>query len=396
LKEALQIWLDHRRVVVVRRSETRLEQVEDRLEVLSGYMVAFLNLDEVIRIIRFEDHPKDELIKTFSLTERQAEAILNMRLRSLRKLEELEIRNEQTRLEDERDGLKALIGDESLQWKSVDKEIAAVKKTFGPDTEIGKRRTDFADAPAADLANAVEEALIVKEPITIVLSKMGWIRALKGHQDDITGLKHKDGDETAFAVKAVTTDKLLMFASDGRFFTLDAAKLPGGRGFGEPLRLMIDLEEDSEPISLFRFEPERRLLLAQTSGHGFIVSEKDLPASKRAGRQVLNVQNGEMAMCAIPVSGDKVAVLGKNKKLLVFPVSEIPEMMRGKGVRLMGGKGGQVADIAVFNGEDGLVRVDPAGRRHLVEHWKAYEARRAQAGKMAPKGFSNLRFDSRG
>ena len=395
LKDALQIWLDHRREVVVRRSKSRLAQVEDRLEVLSGYMIAFLNLDEVIRIIRFEDHPKDELIKTFSLSDRQAEAILNMRLRSLRKLEEMEIRDEQTRLEAERDELKALIADETRQWTLVDSEIADVKKTFAKSTDLGKRRTDFADAPAADLANAVEEALIIKEPITVVLSKMGWIRALKGHQDDLTALKHKDGDETAFAVKATTTDKLLMFASDGRFFTLDAAKLPGGRGFGEPLRLMIDLEEDAEPISLFRFEPERRLLIAQTSGHGFIVAEKDLPASKRAGRQVLNVQSGETAMCAIAVSGDKVAVLGKNKKLLVFPVSEIPEMTRGKGVRLLGGKDGKVADLAVFNSDEGLVRIDPAGRRHGVEHWKAYEAKRAQAGKMAPKGFSNLRFDSR-
>ncbi len=228
LKEALQIWLDHRRVVVVRRATTRLEHVEDRLEVLSGFMVAYLNLDEVIRIIRFEDHPKDELIKTFSLTDRQAEAILNMRLRSLRKLEEMEIRDEQSRLEGERDELNALIADESLQWKKVDSEVADVKKRFGPNTELGKRRTTFADAPAADLADMVEEALIPREPITIVLSRMGWVRALKGHTDDVTGIKHKDGDETAFSLKAETTDKILMLTTDGRVYTLDAPSFPAG------------------------------------------------------------------------------------------------------------------------------------------------------------------------
>ncbi|MFW5660095.1 MAG: DNA topoisomerase IV subunit A [Oceanicaulis sp.] len=395
LKEALQIWLDHRREVVVRWSETRLSKVEDRLEVLAGYMIAFLNLDEVIRIIRYEDHPKDELIKAFSLTDRQAEAILNMRLRSLRKLEEMEIRGEKEKLEGERAELKALIGDEGLQWKKVDEQIADVKKRFGPNTAIGKRRTDFADAPHADLADAVEEALIAREPVTVVLSKMGWIRALKGHQDDLSSLKHKDGDETLFAVKAETTDKILMFTTDGRFFTLDAAKLPGGRGFGEPVRLMVDLDESAEPVALFRYEPERKLLIAQTSGHGFIVAEKDLPAQKRAGRQVLNVQAGEKAMTAIPVAGDRVAVLGENKKLLIFAANEIPEMTRGKGVRLMGGKGGQIADITVFDKEAGLVRIDPAGRRHEIDNWELFEAKRAQAGRMAPRGFTSKKFDAR-
>ena len=395
LKEALQIWLDHRREVAVRWSEARLAKVEDRLEVLAGYMIAFLNLDEVIRIIRYEDHPKEELIKAFSLSDRQAEAILNMRLRSLRKLEEMEIKGEKEKLEGERDELKALIADEALQWKKVDGEIADVRKRFGPNTAIGKRRTDFADAPAADLADAVEEALIAREPVTVVLSKMGWIRALKGHQDDLSGLKHKDGDETLFAVKAETTDKILLFTTDGRFFTLDASKLPGGRGFGEPVRLMVDLDESAEPVALFRYEPERKLLIAQSSGHGFIVAEKDLPAQKRAGRQVLNVQAGEKAVTAIPVAGDRVAVLGENKKLLIFAANEIPEMSRGKGVRLMGGKGGQVADITVFDSETGLVRIDPAGRRHEIENWELFEAKRAQAGRMAPRGFNAKKFDAR-
>ncbi len=395
LKEALQIWLDHRRVVVTRRAKKRLEQVEDRLEVLAGYLVAYLNIDEVIRIIRFEDHPKATLIETFHLSERQAEAILNMRLRALRKLEEMEIKGEEQKLQAERAELTALIGDDDLQWKRVDSEIVEVKKRFGKDTDLGARRTSYADAPAADLADAVEEALIAREPITVVLSKMGWIRALKGHVDDVSGIKHKDGDETQFAIKAETTDKLLLFATDGRVFTFEGAKLPGGRGFGEPVRLTIDLDEAASPIALMRFEPERKLLLAQSSGHGFVVAEKDLPAIKRAGRQVLNVQAGERMICAIPASGDTVAVLGKNKKLLVFSLSEIPEMARGKGVRLMGGKGGVVADISVFHAADGLVRIDPAGRRHEVDTWKLYEAKRAQAGRMAPKGFSNLKFDAR-
>lgn len=395
LREALQIWLDHRRVVVTRRAAKRLEAVEDRLEVLAGYLIAYLNLDEVIRIIRFEDEVKAKLISTFDLTERQAEAILNMRLRALRKLEEMEIKGEEERLQQERDELNALIASEELQWKKVDAEIAEVKKTFAKDTALGKRRTTFADAPADDLADAVEEALIAREPVTVVLSKMGWIRALKGHQDDLSTVKHKDGDETAFSVKAETTDKLLMFATNGRVFTLDASKLPGGRGFGEPVRLMVDLDEDAQPVALLRHDPGRKLLLAQTSGHGFIAEEKELPASKRAGRQVLNVQDGETMTFVIEALGDRVAVLGKNKKLLVFPLAEIPEMTRGKGVRLMGGKGGAVADIAVFNGSEGLVRIDPAGRRHEVETWKLYEAKRAQAGRMAPKGFSNLKFDAR-
>ncbi|WP_286799990.1 DNA topoisomerase IV subunit A [Oceanicaulis sp. UBA2681] len=395
LKEALQIWLNHRREVVVRRATRRLEQVEDRLEVLSGFMVAYLNLDEVIRIIRFEDHPKDQLISTFSLTDRQAEAILNMRLRSLRKLEEMEIRDEQTRLEGERDELTALIGDEDLQWKKVDSEVADVKKRFGPNTPLGKRRTTFADAPDADFADMVEEALIPREPITIVLSRMGWIRALKGHTDDVTGIKHKDGDETLFSLKAETTDKILMLTTDGRVYTLDASKLPGGRGFGEPVRLLIDMDESAEPVALFKYKADRKLLLASTSGHGFVVAEKDLPAIKRAGRQVLNVIDGHKAMMALPVAGDRIAVLGENKKLLVFNADEIPEMVRGKGVRLLGGKSGDVADISIFNAEEGLVRVDPAGRRHLVEDWRYYEGKRASAGKLAPRGFSNKSFGGR-
>ena len=396
LKEALRIWLDHRQVVVVRRARARLEKVEDRLEVLAGYIIAFLNLDEVIRIIREEDEPRPVLMAAFGLTERQAEAILNMRLRSLRKLEEMTLRAEADTLGGERTALQELIADEAVQWKAVDSEIAEVKKRFGPATPLGKRRTEFADAPSADLSDAVDEALIAREPITVILSRMGWIRALKGHVDDLSALKHKDGDETLFAVKAETTDKLLLFTTDGRWFTLDAAKLPGGRGFGEPVRLMVDAADDADPVALMRHDPGRKLLLASTSGHGFVVEEKELPASKRAGRQVLTLAAGARAMAAVPVTGDRVAVLGENRKLLVFPLDDMPEMVRGKGVRLIGGsKQAGLADITVFASQEGLVRIDPAGRRHLVEDWRLFEGRRAQAGKLAPKGFSSKRFDGR-
>lgn len=396
LKEALRIWLDHRQVVVVRRARARLEKVEYRLEVLAGYIIAFLNLDEVIRIIREEDEPRPVLMAAFGLTERQAEAILNMRLRSLRRLEEMTLRAEADTLGGERSALQELIADEAVQWKAVDSEIAEVKKRFGPATPLGKRRTEFADAPSADLSDAVDEALIAREPITVILSRMGWIRALKGHVDDLSTLKHKDGDETLFAVKAETTDKLLLFTTDGRWFTLDAAKLPGGRGFGEPVRLMVDAADDADPVSLLRHDPARKLLLASTSGHGFVVEEKELPASKRAGRQVLTLAAGARAMAAVAVTGDRVAVLGEHRKLLVFPLEDMPEMVRGKGVRLIGGsKQAGLADITVFASEEGLVRIDPAGRRHLVEDWRLFEGRRAQAGKLAPKGFSSKRFDGR-
>jgi len=396
LRETLQIWLDHRREVVVRRARTRLAKVEDRLEVLAGYIVAFLNLDEVIRIIREGDEPKSELMAAFDLTERQAEAILNMRLRSLRKLEEIELKKEASALQKERTELEALLGSSALQWKAVDGEIAEVETAFGPETELGRRRTGFGDAPADDIAGKVEEALVVREPVTVVLSSMGWIRALKGHQDDLSALKHKDGDETAFSVKCETTDKLVLFATDGRFYTLDPAKLPGGRGFGEPVRLQIDLPEDSGAVSLRKHEPGRKLLVASSEGQGFVVAEADVLAQKKAGKQVLNVPVEGEAMCAAPADGDRVAVLGSNRKLLVFPLSEIPEMTRGKGVKLLGGKGAKLADVTVFAAEEGLAWIDGAGRRHGVEDWALYEAKRAQAGRIAPKGFSKAnRFDAR-
>jgi topoisomerase-4 subunit A len=396
LKETLRIWIDHRREVAVRRAQTRLGKVEDRLEVLAGYMIVYADLDEVIRIIRFEDKPKETLMSTFDLTERQTEAILNMRLRALRKLEELEIRKEDDALRGERKSLKELIGSSALQWEKVDGEIGEVEKYYGPKTELGKRRTVFGDAPAAD-AGAAIEAFVVREPITAVLSERGWVRALKGHISDVTDLKFKEGDRSAFAIKCETTDKLLMFATDGKFYTLEASKLPGGRGHGEPVRLHVDLPEDAAPIGLFKYDPERTLLIASGAGQGFRIQEKDCIAMKKGGKQILNLIDGDEALLCIPAMGDRCAVIGENKKLLAFALDEIPQMTRGKGVRLLGGKGAKLADATVFSSEDGLSWLDGAGRRHNLDDWVMWMAKRAQAGKIVPRGFPrSLRFAPRG
>ena len=394
LKEALRQWVDHRRVVVVRRAETRLAKVEDRLEVLAGYIIVYADLDEVIRIIRFEDEPKQTLMATFSLTERQAEAILNMRLRALRKLEELAIRTEESSLKDERTGLKSLIGSEAEQWTKVDSEIEAVGEEFGPRTPLGKRRTRFGDAPETS-ADAVAEALIVREPIMAVISDKGWVRALKGHGHDIAAIAFKEGDRALFAVKCETTDKLILFATDGKFYAIDASKLPGGRGHGEPLRLHAGLPEDAAPVALFKHDPKRRLLVASAAANGFVVREEDVFASKKGGKQVLNVGDGEAIVCT-PVDGDHVAVLGQNKKLIIFPLDELPEMTRGKGVRLLGGKGALLADATVFKAEEGLSWIDGAGRRQSADDWRNWLGKRAQAGKVQPKGFPKTsRFSPR-
>ena len=363
---------------------------------LAGYLIVYADLDEVIRIIRFEDEPKAKLMATFELSDRQAEAILNMRLRALRKLEELEIRKEDDRLRAERKELKALIGDEGKQWDEVKGEVAEVGAYYAETTPLGKRRTVFGDAP--DIAgDAPIEAFVVREPITAVLSERGWVRALKGHINDVTELKFKEGDLSAFAVKCETTDKLLMFATDGKFYTLEASKLPGGRGHGEPVRLHVDLPDDAAPIGLFKYDPERTLLVASTGNTGFRIQEKDCVAMKKGGKQILNLMEGDEALLCIPAMGDMCALIGEHKKLLVFPLEDIPMMSRGKGVRLMGGKGARLADATTFSAEDGLTWLDGAGRRFNLDDWQLWTAKRAQAGKMAPRGFPrSLRFAPRG
>ncbi|MEP3653311.1 MAG: DNA topoisomerase IV subunit A [Litorimonas sp.] len=386
LREVLQSWLDHRREVLLRRSRQRLAKIADRLEVLDGYMIAFLNLDEVIRIIRFEDKPKQELINAFGLTERQAEAILNMRLRALNKLQEIEIKGEHDKLSLERDELNKLVSTDSLQWDAISEQVREVRDIYGPKTELGARRTTFDVAPEIDVDLAT--AFITKEPITVVMSEKGWIRAMKGKLDDVSGLKFKEGDKLAFAVPAETTDKIIVFSTNGKFYTLGADKLPGGRGNGEPIRLLVDMENDHSPIGMFVHDPERELIVASSDGYGFRVSEADIIASTRGGRKTLNVKGDAEALRVVQTKGDKIATIGENRKILVFNVEELPVMTRGKGVRLQKFKDGGLSDITTFNAEEGLTFLDTSARRNEVPDWNLLEGKRAQAGRMAPRGFS--------
>jgi topoisomerase-4 subunit A len=388
LAEALREWLDHRRDVLLRRSRYRLDQIAHRLEVLGGYLVAYLNLDEVIRIIREEDEPKASLIATFSLTDVQAEAILNMRLRSLRRLEEMEIRKEHDALSAEQDKLNKLVGSEGAQWRAIAKEIRDTRKTYGPETALGRRRTTFAAAPTVH-EDAFTEALVEREPVTIVVSQKGWIRALKGHVQDLSNLQFKGDDSLGHAFFAETTSKVMVLATNGRFFTLEAAKLPGGRGHGEPVRLMIDLEQEAEIVSVFAYQPGRRLLLASKEGRGFIVPEDDCVANTRKGKQVLVVDAPDAALAAVAVEGDTVAVIGDNRKLLLFQLSQVPEMTRGRGVRLQKYREGGLSDLKVFTLDDGLTWQDTSGRTWTVKlpELAEWQGERASAGRLPPKGF---------
>ena len=385
LREALRSWLEHRKEVLVRRSNFRLDKIEKRLEVLEGYLKAYLNLDEVIRIIREEDEPKPALIKRFKLTDNQAEAILNMRLRSLRKLEEMEIRGEHKELTAEQKNLKALVRSDAKQWERVAEEIREVRNTFGPKTKLGARRTQFSDAPKVEYVPV--EAMIEKEPITVVCSKKGWIRSMKGHLAADADIKFKEGDGPRFTLHAETTDKILLFATDGRFYTLDAAKLPGGRGHGEPVRLMIDLDESREIVELFVHQPGRKLIVASHEGNGFVVPEDDVVAMRRAGKQVLNVTGTDEAVACAIVQGDHVAVIGENRKLVIFPLKEVNEMTRGKGVRLQRYKDGGLGDIKTFTLKQGLIAYDRSDRARTFDALKEWLGQRAQAGRLPPKGF---------
>ena len=388
LSEVLLEWLGHRFEVLRRVSGYRLGKIEDRLEILGGLLVAYLNLDEVIAIIRNEDEPKPVLIRRFDLTDRQAEAILNMRLRSLRKLEEIEIARERDTLETERKRLEELLGSQGLQRRAIDGELKDLIKAFGPDTALGRRRTGFGDAPAHDVAD-IEKAMIEREAITVIVSAKGWVRALKGHADDTSSLTFKQDDSLKFALKAETTDELLLFSTGGKVFTLSANALPGGRGHGEPLRLMVDLEEGQDIVGLRVFRPEGKLLLAAASGRGFVVPEKEIVARTRKGKQVLGVDGGDELARIAEAEGDTVAIVGRNRKLLVFPLDQLPEMTRGKGVRLQRYKDGGIADVKVFKGADGLTWTDSAGRQYTrsLDDLAEWCSDRASAGRMAPQGF---------
>ncbi len=385
LKEVLRAFLDHRRDVLLRRSQHRLEKIDHRLEVLEGYIKAFLNLDRVIEIIRNEDEPKPIMMEEFILTEVQAEAILNMRLRSLRRLEEMELKREHEALTLERAGIVELLGDEDLQWKTIATQIRETRKTFGKDYHAGARRSQFAEA--LEIEDVPIEAMIEREPITVVCSKMGWIRAMSGHIALDRELKFKDGDEARFIFHAETTDRLLVFGTNGRFYTLSASQLPGGRGMGEPVRLMVDLPNEAEIVDLFIHVPDRKMLVASTAGDGFVASENDVVAQTRTGKQVLNVRGETRALTCKPVAGDHVAVVGENRKVLVFPVDELPEMARGKGVRLQKYKDGGLSDIRTFELAAGLTWLDPAGRTRTETDLAEWIGKRAGTGRMAPRGF---------
>jgi topoisomerase-4 subunit A len=397
LRDVLGEWLDHRKDVLVRRTRFRLAEIARRLEILAGYLIAYLNLDEVIRIIRQEDEPKPALIARFKLVEAQAEAILNMRLRALRKLEEMEIRRENDALKKEERDLKALLKSDKDQWEKISGQIRETREKYGKKTDLGRRRTDFAAAPALDVD--VDQALIEKEPITVVCSEKGWIRTMRGHIEDTAGLVYKEGDRGKFVLSAETTDQVMIFASSGKFFTLDASKLPGGRGHGEPVRLMADLEASDSIVSLFVHRPGRRLLVAASDGNGFIVAEDECVATMRKGKQVLNIKlPAEAQACAVvPEGADHVAVVGENRKLLIFPLSDLPEMARGRGVRLQKYKQGGLSDAIAFVLKDGLTWVDSAGRTWNVTDLKEWVGERAQAGRLPPKGFPRSnRFNHRG
>ena len=394
LAEVLQEWLDHRRDVLVRRSKFRLSQIEHRLEVLGGLLIAYLNLDRIIKIIRSEDEPKPVLMKTFKLTELQADSILNMRLRNLRKLEEMEIKRENKELRDEKSEVEKLIRSEKEQWKTIAEQIKKVRDTFGPKTPLGKRRTGFAEAPEHDEA-AIEEAMVVREPITVVVSEKGWIRALRGHQADLSGVGFKTDDALKFAFPAETTSKVLVFATNGRFYTIDASKLPGGRGHGEPVRLYADIEQEGDLVAAFRYQGGRKFLVGSKTGRGFVVAEDECLATTRKGKQVLNVKSPDAAAAVTPIEGELVAAVGENRKMVIFPLDQVPEMARGRGVRLQRHKDGGLSDLKTFKADDGLTWIDNGGRVFNLEmkELAAWRGNRGDAGRVKPDRFlANLKF----
>ena len=414
LKDVLRAFLDHRRDVLTRRSLHRVEKIDHRLEILEGFLITFLNLDRVIDIIRYDDDPKRALMaedwgrphkramteKDYvppplaegELSDMQAEAILNMRLRSLRRLEELELIAERDTLMQERAGLQDLLDSDRLQWKRIGVELEDIRKQFGKDTALGKRRTSFAEAGEAEEVSF--EAMIEREPITVICSRMGWIRAMKGHMDLSVEQKFKDGDGPRFAFHAETTDRILLVGSNGRFYTLLGVNLPGGRGMGEPVRLMVDLPNDAGIVDLTIFQPGEKLLVASTAGDGFVVASDDVLAQTKAGKQVMTLGDGvRLALCR-KVAGDHVAVVGDNRKVLIFALADLPEMGKGKGVRLQKYKDGGLSDAITFDRAKGLSWKDPAGRTRTETDLGEWLAARATAGRMAPRGFPrDNRFD---
>ena len=385
LKEVLNSFLQHQKDVLIRRSKFNLEKIDHRLEVLEGYIVAFLNLDRVIEIIRNENDPKLTLITEFELSDTQAEAILNMRLRSLRKLEEIELRREHEGLLIERANLEDLLNDETIQWKKISSQLRETQKLFGKNNENGKRRSEFAEA--IEFEDVPIEAMIEREPITIVCSEMSWIRAMKGHIDLKQELKFRDGDTDKFLFHAESTDKISIFATNGRFYTLSCSQLPGGRGMGEPLRLMLDIPNDVDIVDVFVTKENRKFLVASSKGDGFIISETETNAQTKNGKQILNLKDGAKAIVCKTLNGDHIACIGENRKMLIFPISDLPEMTRGKGVRMQKYKDGGLSDASTFNISSGLSWKDPADRQRTETKLEDWISKRASSGRMAPRGF---------
>lgn len=388
LPDVLRAFLDHRQVVLIRRSQHKLASIEARLEILAGLLIAYLNLDEVIRIIRTEDEPKPVMMQRFGLTENQTEAILNMRLRSLRKLEEMEIKREEKDLAAARKELKRLLSDEAARWEAIDGEITAIKQQFGKSTPLGKRRTDIAGAPDETIVPV--EAVIERELMTVICSQKGWIRAQKGQiaEDKAAreALKYKEGDSEAFVLNSATTDKILLFASNGRFYTLGVDKLPGGRGFGEPVRLLLEMGQEAEILALYPYEENARFLVAAEDGRGFVVPAAEVLAQTRNGKQVVNLDDNGRAVVCVPVVGDHVAVIGTNRKMLIFPLKDLPEMGRGRGVMLQKYSGGALSDAKCFTLKEGLSW--KSGERERTEtNLREWLGERAQAGRLPPTGF---------
>lgn len=385
LKQVLQAYLDHRHEILIRRSTYRLDKINHRVEILDGYLVVYLNLDKVIKIIRDEDEPKPVLIKTFKLTDIQAEAILNMRLRNLRKLEEMEIRGERQKLLDEADTLQKLLGDEKLRWKAIKDQVKATRKKFGDDKILGPRRTEIGVAPAASLIEYKPQ--VDKEPITILCSKQGWVRALKGHGHNASEQKYKDGDAASYSIEMETTDKLIVLTSDGRFFTLNGDKMPSGRGFGDPIRLMVNMG-DAQILYVGKLDPAQKMLLASSDGRGFIVELKDVEAQTKNGKAVLTLPEKTKAQVGVVLTKDDthIATIGENRKILLTPIKDIPVMARGRGVTLQKFKDGGLSDAIALNKKDGLQWTVGKKKYHEAD-LRTWIGERAGAGRMAPNGF---------
>jgi topoisomerase-4 subunit A len=383
LKACLKAFLDHRRVVLIRQTKYRLERIEKRLHLLDGLMIAFLNLDEVIRIIREDEKPKLVLMERFALSEQQADYILDTRLRQLARLEEMAIQGEHDKLSKERDELRGLLESEKKQWKRIDAQLVEVRKLME-----SPRRTTYALAPVGIEITALDNYL-PKEPIMVILSERGWIRSAKGRIEDPSELKFKEGDGLSFCLPAYTTDKLLIMTSDGRFLTLGCDKLPSARGHGEPLRLMLEIEESASIVTIFIHTPGQKRFMVAKNGYGFIMPEEDMIANKKAGKQVMTVSDTE-AFAALPVTGDHVMILGENNKLLIYPVAELPEMSRGKGVKLQAYKDGGLKDAAIFDVKGEVLWYDGSGKAREFKDYKNYIGRRASGGRIAPRGLRKL------